>query len=210
MNASELLGKYDIQPGPRGVLEISNASRQDLARFLADIGCKVGAEIGVASGRYSRDLMAANPSLKLYGVDPYTVYEGYKDYALNSTMEKLKAEAHARLDEFPTYEFVYKFSEEALKDFEDESLDFVYIDANHEEPYVTQDIEGWSKKVKKGGVVSGHDYSRVRSITDRYEVVHAVDSFAERHGVQIYIWGLNSKFDPTLVREPIRSWMYIR
>ena len=41
---------------------------------------------------------------------------------------------------------------------EDESLDFVYIDANHAYDWVVQDIELWYPKVKKGGILWGHDY----------------------------------------------------
>jgi cephalosporin hydroxylase len=42
--------------------------------------------------------------------------------------------------------------------FENNSLDFVYIDANHAYNYVVQDIELWYPKVKKGGYLCGHDY----------------------------------------------------
>lgn len=47
----------------------------------------------------------------------------------------------------------------ALDLFEDNSLDFVYIDANHSYPYVFGDINMWRKKIKKGGAIGGHDYS---------------------------------------------------
>ena len=200
---------YRVEPGARGEKEIANASRKDLAQLIGKF-CKTGAEIGVANGNYSRYIMEQNPNLKMYGVDPYEVYEGYKDYALNSTIKHLKEEATEKLKDFPGYTFVEKFSTDAVKDFEDESLDFVYIDANHEDPYVTEDITEWHKKVRKGGIVSGHDYARVRSIEWRYAVVDAVDRYVKKNGIQLYVWGLNSKADPTLVREPIRSWMYIK
>jgi len=195
-------------PGPNGVIEIVNAGRGDLADWLATFA-KRGVEVGVAHGHYSARLMAANPSLELYGVDPYQTYSEYKDYALESTLDKLEADAHAQLDKYPTYHFVKKFSVSAAQDFEDGSLDFVYIDANHSEPFVTEDITLWHPKVRSGGVVAGHDYARVRSITDRYEVVHAVDNYTQKHGLQLYIWGLNSKADKRLIRDNIRSWMFI-
>jgi predicted O-methyltransferase YrrM len=50
------------------------------------------------------------------------------------------------------------FSADAVKNYEDESLDFVYIDADHEYEGVKRDIELWFPKVKKGGVIAGHDY----------------------------------------------------
>lgn len=208
MDAKELLKEYEIHPGDRGVLEIANKGRGDLAEYLAKF-CKIGAEIGVASGKYSECLMQANPTMKLYGVDPHTVYSGYKDYALNSTMRKLRDEAHQRLDKYPGYEFVEKFSVDAAKDFQDESLDFVYIDANHDYDNVKLDVTEWAKKVRKGGVVSGHDYGRVRSITDRYDVIRAVDDYVRENNIQLYIWGLNGKL-PGTIRDNIRSWMFLK
>ena len=42
--------------------------------------------------------------------------------------------------------------------FEDNSLDFVFIDASHEYEDVKKDIAAWLPKVKIGGVIAGHDY----------------------------------------------------
>ena len=47
---------------------------------------------------------------------------------------------------------------EAAGQFEDESLDFVFIDASHEYEDVKADIMAWMPKVKRGGVLAGHDY----------------------------------------------------
>jgi len=46
----------------------------------------------------------------------------------------------------------------APKHYEDESLDFVYIDADHTYEIVKKDIESWYPKVKIGGILAGHDY----------------------------------------------------
>jgi hypothetical protein len=198
-----------LRVGASGVIEIADVGRDDLASFMTK-DAVVGAEVGVAFGGYSEILMKSNPELKLYGIDPYTTYKGYKDYALDSTMRKLKEDAHSVLDKYPTYQFIEKFSMDAVKDFKDESLDFVYIDANHEDPWVTDDITEWAKKVKKGGVVAGHDYGRVRSIEFRYEVLQAVNRYAQENDIQLIIWGLNSKADRSLKRDSIRSWSFIK
>ena len=42
--------------------------------------------------------------------------------------------------------------------FEDESLDMVFIDADHSYEAVKRDIQTWEKKLKPGGILSGHDY----------------------------------------------------
>ena len=49
-------------------------------------------------------------------------------------------------------------SVDAAKFFGDESLDFVFIDASHEEQDVKDDIDAWLPKVKKGGVLAGDDW----------------------------------------------------
>jgi hypothetical protein len=50
-------------------------------------------------------------------------------------------------------------SDEGATHFADASLDFVYIDADHHEEFVREDIRLWLPKVKPGGILAGHDYS---------------------------------------------------
>jgi len=63
-------------------------------------------------------------------------------------------------------------SEEASKLYDNETLDFVFIDAAHDYENVKNDINLWYPKVKIGGVISGHDYHPGWS-----GVVRAVDEF---------------------------------
>ena len=42
--------------------------------------------------------------------------------------------------------------------FEDASIDFVYIDARHTYDAVMEDLEAWWPKVRPGGIVAGEDY----------------------------------------------------
>lgn len=53
---------------------------------------------------------------------------------------------------------IRKTSVEASKDFEDRSLDAVYIDAEHDEESVRADIRAWKSKIKFGGYICGHDF----------------------------------------------------
>jgi predicted O-methyltransferase YrrM len=56
--------------------------------------------------------------------------------------------------------------------FEDESLDFVFIDGDHSYNGVKKDLKGWFPKIKNGGIIAGHDYFEpscgVRQAVDEY------------------------------------------
>lgn len=60
----------------------------------------------------------------------------------------------------------------ASKKYEDNSIDFIFIDANHYYHDVKKDIEAWFPKVKIGGVIAGHDYKNGWTDVDK-----AVDEF---------------------------------
>jgi hypothetical protein len=47
---------------------------------------------------------------------------------------------------------------DAVRAVADRSLDFVYIDGHHNFQNVTNDIVEWSRKVRFGGIIAGHDY----------------------------------------------------
>ena len=49
---------------------------------------------------------------------------------------------------------------EAAEGIEDGSLDWVFIDADHSFRGVSEDIANWLPKIRKGGMVIGHDIDR--------------------------------------------------
>jgi cephalosporin hydroxylase len=44
-----------------------------------------------------------------------------------------------------------------VKEFKDASLDFVYLDGDHQTDAVVADIDAWKPKIRKGGILAGHD-----------------------------------------------------
>ena len=133
-----ILEKYDVKVG-RLPVEIPDMGRNQLAELFAELGFIEGAEIGVESGAYSEVLCKANPKLHLNCIDAWITYKGYRDYTRPETIAGFYENAQKTLSQYNTT-LIRKFSMDAVKDFKDESLDFVYIDGNHTFQFVTNDI----------------------------------------------------------------------
>jgi predicted O-methyltransferase YrrM len=163
-------------------VESSLKTRIDLARYFNELGFRIGAEIGVYDGYFSEELCKHIPGLKLYAIDSWQTYKNYKIGYTDIQLALAYRITHERLEKYDT-EIIKAFSMDAVKDFKDNSLDFVYIDGNHEYSHVKEDIEMWTPKVRKGGVVSGHDYYITRSGNEG--VINAVNEYIEEHGYKL-------------------------
>lgn len=193
--------------------EIPDCSRDDLPQFFVDMGYKVGAEIGVYKGEFSEKICQAG--LKLYAVDPWRSYKGYQLSKSQNRQDFLYDHAQRALAPYIKNRFcilVRKSSMESLEDFEDESLDFVYIDGNHDFRYIAEDICEWTKKVKKGGIVSGHDYTLESEAPNPYvlHVKYVVDAFTKAFSIQNWYLLGRTEILPGEKREISRSWMFVK
>lgn len=179
-------------------VEIPDCDRNDLPKLFTELGFKVGVEIGVYKGHYSEVLCQAG--LKLYAIDPWLVY---KDYAWlrsdQDEMERMYQRAKKRLA-FYNCTIIRMTSMEAVKLFDDGSLDFVYIDGNHGFKSVTEDIYEWSKKVKIGGIISGHDYYNDEKRKFHSDVKYVLDNYTK--AAHIKNWFVLKKDKDT-------SWFWI-
>lgn len=177
-------------------------NRIQLAEYFNELGFKEGVEVGVADGRFSLTLCQKIPGLMLACVDPWSPYSGNRRGGGEEQHDRNYLMAMERL--FPYTAKFYKMkSMEAVKFFKDESLDFVYIDGNHDFEYVLEDIDEWSKKVRKGGIVSGHDYYEFNNSG----VIQAVKLYASERNVEVNVIGemkkhSNDDFNP--------SWYFIK
>ena len=76
--------------------------------------------------------------------------------------------------------------EEAVPHAGDGSLDFVYLDARHDEESIAQDLEMWRPKIRSGGVMAGHDYLDGDLPEGVFGVKTAVDRFFGAIGLEIH------------------------
>ncbi len=191
-------------------VEIPDCSRNDLPAFFVEMGYKKGVEVGVYKGEYTEVL--AKSGLEVFGVDPWLAYDDYPYYTTRKQQQDLLdeqfAETKSRLMPYMKTKLIRKTSMEAIQDFEDESLDFVYIDGNHAFKYVAEDMCEWMKKLKKGGALCGHDYIYANPLN--FHVRHVVDAYVAAYGVrQLFILGRKHP-DKSEKRDPWRSWMIFK
>jgi len=105
--------------------------------------------------------------------------------------------------------FIRKFSVDAAKEIPDGSLDFLYLDANHTLQYVIADLAAWVPKVRKGGIIAGHDFVQ-RSETDiQCHVIDAVTAWTRSYSINPwFVLGTKAEI-PGETRDKPRSWMWI-
>lgn len=188
---------------------IPDCSRDDLPEFFKEMGFEVGVEVGVFMADYTRTL--ASNGMKIYGVDPWLSYQDYEYQKWQDKQNYNYMVSRRRLKKYPNVTLIKKMSMDAVKDFKDNSIDFVYIDGNHRFKWIAEDIMEWSYKVKKGGVICGHDYAYFnhRYVGGGCQVHEIVDAFAYSFDLDFWVLG-NYKVLPGEKRDRMRSWLFIK
>ena len=187
-----IIKKFDLETwrSEKMPIYLPHLQRYELAVLFKELGFEKGVEIGVERGRFSKELLFHNPNLFLYGVDPWSVYPGYRDYVSQEQLDGFYQQTVDRLTKYKLFSrvcLIKKFSLEAVKDFEDNSLDFVYIDGNHDLLNVISDIVAWTSKVRSGGIVSGHDYTRRKNTPQ--QSIHVIEGcVAYTTAYEIFPW----------------------
>ena len=155
-------GRHDV------TLEYHRA--QTIVDALQSLGRRpvVGAEVGVWRGETSEYMLRSLPQLHLHMVDLWTTYP---PSAANSCLKQARQEAFddSRQQAVRATEFaadrrtIHRMdSVQAAASFDDASLDFIFIDAEHSYESAFADIAAWWPKLKPGGFLFGHDYGQPR------------------------------------------------
>ena len=137
---------------------------------------EVGSWKGRSSSFMSVEIINSNKNIKFDCVDTWngsiehTSYDVIKEEKLYdvflSNIEPVKQVINP----------IRMSSIEASKLYEDNSLDFVFIDASHEYEDVKADILAWLPKVKVGGILAGHDYGTFEGVD---KAVNEIFNFAD-------------------------------
>lgn len=167
MTVDQQFRRWYWKSGQVSPVRLMRVLRTDLVKNFGPWGLLKGAEVGVARGTFTRHLFDYVPDLQMIGVDPWIRLNGDEEEVAN---HKLRGRAWTKMK---------MKSQEAAPQIPDESLDFVYIDGDHSFDAVMLDLILWCPKVRKGGVVGGHDYYRFRNAG----VVPAVDCYTREHNI---------------------------
>jgi len=169
--------------------------RKDIGTLLNNLNLtRFGVEVGVWKGANAEDILSTWKGKKLYLVD---AWRRKFVKCLYATQKRLKQYENR-------VEYVKQLSLDAVKMFEDEFFDFIYIDAAHDYKSVNQDIRAWYPKCKSGGLFSGHDYipdGIPPGLNTNYGVKSAVDGFTKEINVEINV---------TNDKETFPSWWFIK
>lgn len=193
-------------PSPR---EIAGVGRDNLAQLFHYLDFKVGVEIGTERGLYAETICKAVPALKLYSVDPYRAYKGYREHRSQNKLNGIYDEAFQRMMGY-NHEFIRKPSVEAAGMFKDESLDFIYVDANHSLLHVIQDLCAWIPKVKRDSIIAGHDFIRRAHTGYAMHVCQAVTAYTDSYGIKDYFVLGSKAIRDGEVRDKPRSFFWIK
>jgi hypothetical protein len=156
--------------------------RKDLYRLLPSN--PVTAEIGVAEGFFSRDIIMTCVSSLHYCIDnwetlPQTGDGGFDQEwhtnNYNSAVERMKPYGER-------VKILRGLSWRMAQHVPNNSLDLLYIDGDHSFEGVKKDLEAWYPKVKPGGVIAGHDF-----INPAYGVSQAVGEFTNRIAARVFV-----------------------
>ena len=170
------------------------ASRQLFPQFLNQLGLGgIGAEVGVAEGVFSEYLLRTWRCSLFYSIDPWRDFADEADRGAADDAQIIQDVRYVRtirrLQPFGPRSVIWRAtSSEAASLTPEQSLDFCYVDANHEYAAVAQDIALWWDKVHPGGVLGGHDY-----IADGtypfgvFGVQRAVKELVQRRGLELFL-----------------------
>lgn len=135
--------------------------RNEFGGYLTSLNLNgIGVELGSFKGTYAKEILTHWKG-KLYMIDVWRELsdQEYEDSSNHKNHYKVYEEAMKNIEGFEERAFMLRMKgHQAVDLFDDYSLDFVYIDANHTYESVKEDINLWYPKVKINGIVAGHDF----------------------------------------------------
>lgn len=145
---------------PKDIVFQMRPEKLSLTPFLDELHIENGimAEIGSYAGESAEQFALSNKFSLIYAIDIWE--KDILDPAIYiSDMKNVENIFDTTILKYNNIKKIKKTSLDAVNEFPDKYFDLVYIDANHEYENAKQDIIAWMPKIKKDGVLAGHDYN---------------------------------------------------
>jgi hypothetical protein len=193
-------------------------TREEFLKHIKDRLPKnpICAEVGVLRGEFSLKIWKLLQPKKLVLVDPweegidknspFETYQGkMKDrnhktvYSSNKDYENVRNMFQGQIAK-GTIELCRQYSYDYAEACIDEYFDLIYIDATHIYESALADLRSYFPKIKKGGIICGHDYL----VCDHFTVKKAVDQFADENELEFLSLGSGKSSDFSLIKKEIK------
>ena len=171
--------------------------RDNLPDFLNRRGLKgYGVEVGTHRGDYAKVILEKWEGRRLDCIDPWENSDAYKDQAVSlwggaRNREEDYDAAFKDLNGFgERVRLIRDYSPQAANKYQNNSLDFVYIDGDHKQVAVACDLWAWYPKLKTGGILAGHDIVCPGELPDKNwgkEIQPAVLEFCKMFNTTCYL-----------------------
>ena len=136
----------------------------------------VGAELGVDQGDFTETILRVARPQRLHLVDSWATRR-YNDDKARRVQDRFATQIAAG-----QVSIHRGLSLDAVTQFEDGSLDWVYIDSSHAYGVTAAELRAYAPKLRPGGIMAGHDYSMGNWVKGfRYGVIEAVHEFCVEH-----------------------------
>lgn len=118
----------------------------------------IGIEIGSYAGESAEMFVKSGAFKQLYCIDPWEMNYDPSDCTGDEGLLEAEKAFDARFKDSPVVVKIKDKSEDAVSMFRNETIDFIYIDGNHQYESVKRDLELYVPKIKLRGIIAGHDY----------------------------------------------------
>lgn len=142
-------------------------------------------EVGVDRGEFALAFLDRWMGSDWWGIDPYLPYGRAATGGMPHDREAdFLTAVHRLAPHGGRAKLMRMGSLEASRLFAPESLDFVYVDGDHEYASVVADLAAWWPRLSERGILAGHDWTD----QDAHEGVRrAVTEFAAEVGRDVYL-----------------------
>jgi predicted O-methyltransferase YrrM len=136
-----------------------NTSSEGLRELIKELGdtkemrmIEIGSFIGEST------IIFAEHFKEVIAIDPFLPDYHKEDPTSKFNFDEVYDEYMRRTSPFPNIKTLRLTSDDAVKELNSETYDFIYIDGIHTYEQVKIDIDNYLPLVKEGGIIGGHDY----------------------------------------------------